>query len=148
MMNPQGDRGRGILQPASSQPGIDFVFGCDGDRWRQVALLASGEKPFRLSPDGTVSLGFDREQLRADGKWKVRTVANGTTAYFAPAATALMGQLYREEAKDPSAVLYVRVRPAKKSPVVLEFPLAGLREALATHLWKDCKLDVYFGDPK
>ena len=58
-----------------------------------------------------------------------------------------MARLYAEEGKNPEAIFYVQVRPAKKAPITLEFPLAGLKKALVEHLWKPCKLDVYFGDP-
>jgi len=146
-MNPQGDRGSGIVQAASNVPGIELAFGCDGDRWRQVALLPDGDKPLRLAKDGKVGTGFDREKLTPDGKWKVRKLNERANAYFGPAPTKFMGRLYTEAQKNPNAVLYVRVRPMKKSPIVLEFPLAGLRHALAEHLWKECKLDVYFGSP-
>lgn len=146
-VNPLGDTGTGITQVATNEPGIEFAFGCDGDRWRQVGLLPEGDQPLKLAGDGTVSIGFRLDRLSSDGKWKVRKV-RGTNAYFAPAPTPLMGRLYREEESNPNAILYVKVRPVKKSPIVLQFPVAGLRRALSDHLWKQCKLDVYFGDPQ
>jgi len=146
-MNAHGDSGIGIVQEAEGEPGIVLAFGCDGDRWRQLALLPEGASPLRLAADGTVSLGFDPDRLSPDGTWKVRNVRD-ERLYFAPAPTQLMGRMYREAMKDEGAVLYVKVRPAKKSPRLLRFPVAGLRGALAEHLWKPCKLDVYFGDPQ
>lgn len=146
-MNPQGDQGTGILQPALNNDGVSLAFGCDGDRWRQVAILPEGEKPLRLASDGTVMIGFSPDSFTPDGKWKVRA-AGQNRAYFAPAPTPFMGRLYREEKRDPKAILYVKLRPAKKSPIVLQFPVAGLRKALADHLWKACKLDIYFGPPE
>ncbi len=145
-MNPQGDRGIGITQVATNMPGIRLAFGCEGDRWRQVALIPGPPKPLRLASDGKVAIGFKPGQLTPDGKWKVRD-AGVARAYFAPAPTPFMGRLYGAEEKDSSSILYVKVRPAKKSPIVLEFPLTGLRKALADHLWKDCKLDIYYGEP-
>ncbi|MDG2305375.1 MAG: hypothetical protein P8R42_12155 [Candidatus Binatia bacterium] len=146
-MNPQGDRGTGIVQPALNNDGVMLAFGCDRDRWRQVAILPQGEKPLRLASDGKVSIGFTPDSFTPDGKWKVRA-AGRDRAYFAPAPTPFMERLYREEKRDAKTILYVKLRPAKKSPIVLQFPVAGLRKALADHLWKDCKLDIYFGPPE
>lgn len=145
-MNPQGDRGEGITLAPSNTTGVLLAFGCESDRWRQVALIPDPEKPLRLASDGTVSIGFKPGQFSPDGKWKVREAGPGR-AYFAPAPTPFMGRLYQAEKDDPNAVLYMMVRPAKKAPMTLEFPIKGLREALAKHLWKSCKLDVYFGEP-
>ncbi len=146
-LNPQGDRGIGITLAPSNATGVELAFGCESDRWRQVAILPDGEKPLRLASDGGVSIGFAPGKFTPDGKWKVRK-AGENRAYFAPAPTPFMGRLYAEEKRDPASVLYVKLRPAKKGPIVLEFPLAGLRDALAKHLWKRCKLDVYFGAPE
>lgn len=145
-MNPQGDRGVGIILAPSNGSGIALAFGCDGTRWRQVALIPQPPDALRLASDGKVSIGFKRDQFTPDGKWKVRA-AGDNRAYFAPAPSALMGRLHNAEDGNPAAVLYLKVRPAKKGPITLEFPLAGLHEALAEHLWKPCKLDLYFGDP-
>ena len=111
-----------------------------------MALLPDPADPLRLASDGRVSIGFKPGEFTPDGSWKVRNL-NSRRAYFAPAPTSFMSRLYDEEKAQPKATLYMRVRPAKKAPMTLEFPLAGLREALAKHLWKQCKLDVYFGDP-
>ena len=148
LMNGEGDRGRGIIQPASNQKGIALGFGCEGDRWRRVALLPGGKTPFPLSSSGGIRFGFKADELGAPATWKVRKPEGLPPRYFAPAPTQLMGRLYEEEGSNPDAVFYVQVRPTKKGPILLEFPLAGLRQALAEHLWKPCKLDVYFGDPE
>lgn len=145
-MNPQGDQGTGITLAPSNATGVRLAFGCEGDRWRQVAILPEPPNPMRLASDGRVALGFKPDQLTPDGKWKVRA-AGENRAYFAPSATQFMGRLYRAEEADPNAVLYVKLRPAKKAPMTLEFPIAGLRRALAKHLWTACKLDIYFGSP-
>ena len=145
--NANGDNGAGILLEPSNAQGITLAFGCEGDRWRQVALLPDPADPLRLASDGKVSIGFSAGKFSPDGSWKVRNLESGR-AYFAPAPTSFMGRLYRAEKEQSDATFYMRVRPAKKAPMTLEFPLAGLREALAKHLWKQCKLDVYFGDPE
>lgn len=147
LLNGEGDRGRGIIQPAANQRGIALGFGCEGDRWRRVALLPGGKDPFPLSASGGIRFGFKADELGAPATWKVSKREGLPPRYFAPAPTQLMSRLYDEEVRDSKAVFYVQVRPAKKGPVLLEFPLAGLRESLAEHLWKPCKLDVYFGDP-
>lgn len=146
-MNPQGDRGEGITLAPENTTGVLLAFGCESDRWRQVALMPDPENPLRLASDGKVSIGFKPGQFTPDGQWKVRQAGPGRT-YFAPAPTPFMGRLYEAEKNDPEAKLYMRVRPAKKAPMTLEFPLKGLREALAKNLWKSCKLDVYFGEPE
>ena len=150
-MNAQGDEGMGLVQSATNAPGIQLAFGCDGDRWRQVALLPAGPDPLLLASDGEVAIGFEAGKFTPDGTWKVRDLSaevGRERAYFAPAPTPFMGRLYREEQENPSAVLHMRVRPSKKAPIVLDFPVRGLRDALAKHLWKPCKLDIYFGDPE
>jgi len=147
LMNPQGDRGVGIVLAPSNATGIALAFACEGTRWRQVALIPQPPNPLRLASDGTVSLGFKPGRFTPDGKWKVRA-AGDNRAYFAPGPGAFMGRLHSAEDGNPNAMLYLKVRPAKKAPITLEFPLAGLHDALAEHLWKPCKLDLYLGDPK
>jgi hypothetical protein len=146
-VNGQGDRGTGIAETASNQPGIQFVFGCDGDRWRQVALLPTGEAPLALSKKGQVRVGFAPDALAPDGNWKVREVAGGT-AYFSPAPTGLMTRLATEERERPDAVLHVALSAADGKSHLLKFPLAGMRKALRERLWELCKLDLYFGEPR
>ena len=147
LLNGEGDQGLGILQPATNQPGISLGFGCEGDRWRQVAILPGGKEPFPLSASGGIRFGFQPDEFGPPATWKVRKPEDLPPRYFAPAPTQLMARLYAEEGKNPEAIFYVQVRPAKKAPITLEFPLAGLKKALVEHLWKPCKLDVYFGDP-
>lgn len=144
-MNPEGDRGIGITLAPANATGVELAFGCQGARWRQVAILPDGPKPLRLASDGRVSLGFSPDKLTPDGEWKVRERSD-VRAYFAPSASSFMGRLFDAERANPNATLYVVLRPAKKAPITLEFPIAGLRDALRKHIWEDCKLADYYGD--
>lgn len=148
-VSPQGDRGTGIVQPAEGDSGIELAFGCEGNRWRQVALLPEGPDAMQLASDGQVAIAFDDGSFTPATKWKVRDFERrgASRAYFAPAASPFMGRLFNEEKRNPSGVLRIKLRPASKPPTTLSFPLKGMTAALTTHLWKPCKLDVYFGDP-
>ncbi|MBM4270217.1 MAG: hypothetical protein FJ144_27035 [Deltaproteobacteria bacterium] len=146
VLSPLGDHATGIVQPATNQPGIALAIACEGDRWRQVALLPEVDNPFRLASSGDVRYGFSPQQLGPKGPWKPKKLGDGRRAYFAPSPSLMVKRLADEARKNPKAVFYVQASPSKKSPIVLHFPLAGMPEAIRKHLWEPCKLDVYVGE--
>src|SRR6185369_8030833 len=93
LLNPLGDRGKGVDQPAANEPGVALAFGCEGDRWRQIVLIPHGEKPVRLSSTGEVRFGFSPTQLGPKGPWKVRPFRENLKAYFAPASSTIVQRL-------------------------------------------------------
>jgi hypothetical protein len=142
-----GDQGMGVEQPATNLPGIAFVFGCESDRWRAAAVRPHGSKPIRLPVDGMVRFGFGT-QLGPPGQWRARKGPGGLRVYEAPNPTGLARRMAQEEEKSKNAALFVQVGDAnQRRDVVARFPLAGFRAAVREHLWKPCKLDVYFGEP-
>jgi hypothetical protein len=111
-----------------------------------VAIAPGGDDGIRLSSEGQVRFSFD-EALGAPGKWQVRKRPDGRVMYLAPAPTDFVRLLVSQVRKDPTAVLRVGVRSAKRN-VVVEFPLAGLPTAIRHDLWVPCKLENYFPDPE
>lgn len=137
-MNAYGDQSTGIVQPARNASAI-LVVGCDGDRWRLVAIGPPLTGGIALDPGGEVRTSFGGEPGPKE-TWQVRKRGkSGLLAYLAPSASGLVRELMAREDASPDAVFHVQVR-SKGKPVSLEFPIAGLRTAIRKDLWEPCKL--------
>jgi hypothetical protein len=139
-MNSFGDAATGIVQPARDAPGALLAIGCDGDRWRIVAVGPPMAGGIELDQEGEVRTSFAAE-LGPKEKWQVhkRGAQRDVLIYLAPAPSGLVRQMLDQEKASADAVFRVSVRSAGK-PVVLAFPLAGLRAAIRKELWEPCKL--------
>jgi hypothetical protein len=140
-MNAYGDAATGIVQPSRNVAGAILAVGCDGDRWRLVAVGPPAGGGIVLDPEGEVRLSFGAER-GPKGTWQVRKRGKSNVAYLAPAPSELVRQMLGREDASADAVLRVDVR-SKHKPVTLEFPLAGLRTAIRKDLWEPCKLSNY-----
>jgi len=139
-MNAYGDTATGIVQPARNAGGAILAIGCNGDRWRIVAVGPPAGGGLKLDLDGQVRTSFGPD-LGPREKWQVhkRGKPRRTTTYLAPAPSDLVRQMLAAEDATAGAVFRVAVRSGGK-PVVLEFPIAGLRAAIRKDLWGPCKL--------
>lgn len=138
-MNAYGDHATGIVQPARNAASVNLVVACEGDRWRSVVIGPPPGGSFPLDGGGKVSVSFT-SQPGPKEQWQVRR--RGKTPevlYLAPVASALVREMIGHADASPDAALYAHVI-SKGKPVTLEFPLAGLREAVRKDLWEPCKL--------
>lgn len=140
-MNAYGDRATGIVQAARNRSDARLAVGCDGDRWRIVAVGPPPGGGIVLDPDGNARTSFGGE-LGAAARWQVRKQPGGGVAYLAPSASPLVREMVGAERASEDAVFRVGVQ-SRGEPVVLEFPLAGLRSAIRADLWEPCKLGNY-----
>jgi hypothetical protein len=143
-LNEYGDTATGIVQPARDA-GAVLAVGCDGDRWRVVAVGPPAAGGIKLDDDAEVRISFgpdpgvkERWQLHKRGKRRI-------TTYLAPAPSELVRRMLGAADARADAVLRVGVRSRGK-PVVLTFPLAGIREAIRKDLWEPCKLSNYISE--
>ncbi len=143
-VSPLGDKGTGISEPDSHGVGATFVFACDGDRWRIAALMPTREKPLRFASAGKVRFSFDKG-LGPAGVWKSSKLQGDLVAYEIPQPSTFVGQMVREEERNPEAVLRIELLDKAKKRKTLHFPLRGLRESIRKNLWEPCKLEVYLG---
>lgn len=139
VMNAYGDHSTAIVQPASNLPGVHLVVACEGDRWRSVVIGPPPGSGFPLDDAGQVRVSFDtkpgpKEQWQVRRRPKTRDVL-----YLAPAPSALVREMIGRADTSPDAMLRAWVH-SKGKPVTLEFPLAGLRQAIRKDLWEPCKL--------
>jgi hypothetical protein len=139
--NAYGDAATAILQPAQNQPDAILAVGCDGDRWRVLSIGPRPGSGFKLDPDAQVRISFS-EELGPNERWQTSKRAAGTIAYLAPTSSLLVRSMIQHEAKNPDAVLRAEVHSQGK-PVLLEFPLAGLKAAVRKDLWEPCKMGNY-----
>lgn len=141
-MNEYGDASTGIVQPARNATAI-LVVGCDGERWRIVAVGPPlGGGGIALDPGGQVRTSFGGDPGPKE-TWQVRKRGkSGQLAYLAPSASGLVRELLAREDASADAVFRVEVR-SKGKPVSLEFPVAGLRTAVRKDLWEPCKLSNF-----
>jgi hypothetical protein len=141
-MNAYGDSATGIVQPAHDAPGAVLAIGCDSDRFRVVAVGPPAGGGIKLGPEGEVRVSFGPE-LGPKEKWQViKRVKGRIITYLAPAPSDVVRQMLDHEKASADAVFKVGVLSAGK-PVVLAFPLAGLRAAIRKDLWAPCKLSNY-----
>ena len=138
--NAYGDQASGIVQPAQNASGVNLVVACEGDRWRNVILgPPPGAAGFPLDDGGQVRASFSAEP-GAKEKWQVRRrPKTRDVLYLAPAPSAMVRDMVGRADASPDATLYLRVE-SKGKPVTLQFPLAGLRQAIRKDLWEPCKL--------
>jgi len=140
--NAYGDAGTAIVQPARNQPDAVLAVGCDGDRFRVVSIAPAPGRTLGLDEeDGQVRISFSAEPGPKE-RWQVHRRAKGVVAYVAPAATPLVRSMIQQETKNPEVVLRADVT-SKGKPLVLEFPLAGLKAAVRKDLWEPCKMGNY-----
>ena len=137
--NAYGDHSTAIVQPARNEPRVNLAVACEGDRWRSVVIGPPPGAGFPLDDRGTVRISFapepgPREQWQVRKRPKTRDLL-----YLAPAPSHLVRTMIGRSDASADAVLYARV-VSKGEPVTLEFPLAGLREAIRKNLWEPCKL--------
>jgi hypothetical protein len=141
-MNGYGDAATGIVQPASNAGGAILAIGCDGDRWRIVAVGPPAKGGIKLDIDGEVRTSFGTDLGPAE-KWQVhKRGKRRIITYFAPAPSDLVRQMLAGEDANADAVFRVGVRSGGKVQI-LAFPLAGLRAAIRKDLWGPCKLSNY-----
>lgn len=138
-MNAYGDHATGIVQPARNAASVHLVVACEGDRWRSVIIGPPPGASFPLDGGGKVSVSFT-SQPGPKEQWQVRRRGKSPEVlYLAPVASALVREMIGHADASPDAALYAHVI-SKGKPVTLEFPLAGLREAVRKDLWEPCKL--------
>jgi len=134
-----GDSATGVVQAARDTPGVVLAIGCDGDRFRVVAVGPPAGGGIKLDPDGQVRISFGAEPGPKE-KWQViKRVKGRIITYLAPAASDVVRQMLEHEKANADAVFNVGVLSAGK-PVDLVFPLGGLRAAIRKDLWEPCKL--------
>lgn len=139
VMNAYGDHSTAIVQPARNEPRVNLVVACEGDRWRSVVIGPPPGAGFPLDDRGTVRISFAPEPGPRD-QWQVRKrPKTRDLLYLAPAPSDLVRTMIGRSAANADTVLYARVVSNGKQ-VTLEFPLAGLREAIRKDLWEPCKL--------
>jgi hypothetical protein len=138
--NAYGDQATGIVQPAQNASGVNLVVACEGDRWRNVIIgPPPGGGGFPLDDGGTVRVSFSAEPGPKE-KWQVRRrPKTRDVLYLAPAPSAMVRDMVGRADASADATLHLRVE-SKGKPVTLQFPLAGLREAIRKDLWEPCKL--------
>lgn len=141
--NAYGDAATAIVQPARNRDDAVLAIGCDGDRWRMVAIGPRRGSALALARDPQVRTAFSGAELGKKEKWLTQPMGpSGQIAYAAPAPSQMIRALVQAEAASPDAVFRAEVQ-SKGKPVLLEFPLAGLRKALRRDLWEPCKLGNY-----
>lgn len=134
-----GDRATAIVQPARNEPRVNLVVACEGDRWRSVVIGPPPGGGFPLDDGGKVRVSFSSEKGPKE-QWQVRRRAKTRDVlYLAPVASELVRTMIGRADASPDAALYADVT-SKGKGVTLEFPLAGLREAVRKDLWEPCKL--------
>ena len=134
-----GDRATAIVQPARNEPRVNLVVACEGDRWRSVVIGPPPGAGFPLDDGGKVRVSFSAEKGPKE-QWQVRRRAKTRDVlYLAPVASELVRTMIGRADASPDAALYADVT-SKGKGVTLEFPLAGLREAVRKDLWEPCKL--------
>lgn len=139
VMNAYGDHSTAIVQPARNEPRVNLVVACEGDRWRSVVIGPPPGAGFPLDERGAVRVSFGAEPGPRE-QWQVRKrPKTRDLLYLAPAPSELVRTMIGRSDASADAVLYARV-VSKGKPVTLEFPLAGLREAVRKDLWEPCKL--------
>ena len=139
VMNAYGDHSTAIVQPARNEARVNLVVACEGDRWRSVVIGPPPGAGFPLDDGGTVRISFTPEPGPKD-HWQVRRrPKTRDVLYLAPVPSELVRTMIGRAAGSDDAMLFARVT-SKGKPVTLEFPLAGLREAIRKHLWEPCKL--------
>lgn len=138
VMNAFGETTTGIVQPARNDASALLGIGCQGDRWRLVAIGPPEGGGIKLDSGGNVSIAFGPE-FGAKAKWEVRKRGAGNVVYLAPAPSTFVRQMLSREKASTDALFRVRVKSGGK-PLVLEFPLAGLHAAIRKDLWEPCKL--------
>jgi len=126
------------VQPARGDAGAILAIGCDGDRWRVVAVGPPAGGGVKLAANGEVRISFASE-LGPKETWQVRKRGTRGVAYLAPAPSTVVRDMLGHADASPDAVFRVGVH-SKGKPLVLEFPLAGLRAAIRKDLWEPCKL--------
>ena len=137
--NAYGDHATAIVQSARNAAAVHLVVACEGDRWRSVVIGPPPGGAFPLDGGGKVSVSFTSEAGPKE-QWQVRRRGKSRDVlYLAPVASALVREMIGRADASPDATLYARVT-SKGKPVTLEFPLAGLREAVRKDLWEPCKL--------
>jgi hypothetical protein len=137
-MNAFGDTATGIVQPARNDASAFLGIGCQGDRWRLVAIGPPPGGGIRLDDGGKVSISLGKD-FGPTEKWGVRRRGAGKVTYLAPAPSNFVREMLSREKASADAVFRVRVKSSGK-PLVLEFPLAGLHAAIRKDLWEPCKL--------
>jgi len=140
-MNAYGDAATAIRQPASNQPDVMLAIGCSGDRWRVVSIGPRPGSDFKLDSSAMVRVSLTPD-LGAAERWQIHKREKGTISYLAPTSSLLVRSMIQTEAKDPAAVLRAEVH-SKGKPVLLEFPLAGVKAAVRKDLWEPCKMGNY-----
>jgi len=141
-MNEYGDAATGLVQPARDDGGAVLAIGCDGDRWRVVAVGPPATGGIKLDDDGEVRVAFGPDPGPKE-KWQVhKRGERRIITYLAPAPSDLVRRMLAREDSTTDAVLRVGVKSGGK-PVVLTFPLDGLRVAIRKDLWGPCKLSNY-----
>lgn len=137
--NSYGDRATAIVQAARNEPRVNLVVACEGDRWRSVIIGPPPGVGFPLDDGGKVRVSFSSEKGPKE-QWQVRRRAKTRDVlYLAPVPSELVRTMIGRADASPDAVLFAEVASKGKS-VTLEFPLAGLREAIRKDLWEPCKL--------
>lgn len=139
VMNAYGDHSTAIVQPARNEPRVNLAVACEGDRWRSVVIGPPPGAGFPLDEGGKVQVSFTPEPGPKE-QWQVRKrPKTRDVLYLAPVPSELTRAMIGRSDASADAVLYARVA-SKGKPVTLEFPLAGLREAIRKDLWEPCKL--------
>lgn len=134
-----GDRATAVVQPARNEPRVNLVVACEGDRWRSVVIGPPPGGGFPLDDDGKVRVSFTSEPGPKE-QWQVRRrPKTRDVLYLAPVASELVRTMIGHADGSPDAALYAKVT-SKGKAVTLEFPLAGLRDAVRKDLWEPCKL--------
>ena len=146
-VTPLGDKGTGIFQTDADGVGATFFFACDRDRWRAAGLLPTPGKPLRMDARGKIRFSFT-EGFGPAGVWRTSRLPNDLVGYEMPQPTEFVGKMLAEERKNPDATIRFELLDANGKRARLVYSLRGLADAIRTHLWEPCKLDVYFADPE
>jgi hypothetical protein len=141
-MNAYGDSATAIRQVASNNPDVVLAVGCQGDRFRLVSIGPRLGSDLKLDPEPMVRVSLKAE-LGAAERWTIHKRDSGTITYLAASPTPLVRSMVQADAKGSDAVLRAEVKTSKGKPLLLEFPLTGLKAAMRKDLWEPCKLGNY-----
>jgi len=118
---------------------VNLIVACEGDRWRSVVIGPPLGASFPLDDGGQVRVSFTTEP-GPNEQWQVRRRAKTRDVlYLVPVPSELVRTMIGRSDASPEAALHAQVT-SKGKPVTLEFPLAGLRDAIRKDLWEPCTL--------